>query len=161
MSRAMRGGIGFSLFVLLIGGCRALSTAGTPRNPAIRTYDRDFGDEINAYSDSLIDAGRHVFRRETFGSEDFWGGQLRLHEAILGGKRGGVGPGLTARQAMALVLKVDVDQLPKILGAAIQGGSVSLDEEKTTLELLKAGAVVGIKGFFDDPKDDLKLTSIG
>jgi hypothetical protein len=141
--------------------CHHLSTKGTPQNRAVRTYDGDFGDEINKYGGSLIDAGRHVFRRETFGSEDFWGGQLRLHEAILGAERGGVGPGLTARQALQLGLKVDVDQLPKILGAAIRGGSVSLDKEKTTLELLKAGAVVGVKGFFNDPKDSLKLTSIG
>ena len=142
-------------------GCRAISTRGTPQNPAVRRYESDFGDEINAYSDSMIDRGRQIFRRETFGSEAFWGGQLRLHEAISGERHHGVGPGLTARQALALGLKVDVDQLPKILGAAIKGGSVSLDNVTTTLELLKAGAVVGVKGFFDDPKDGMHLTSVG
>ncbi|MGQ0560636.1 MAG: hypothetical protein ACT443_02030 [Gemmatimonadota bacterium] len=141
--------------------CRAISTRGTPQNPAVRQYESDFGDEINAHSDSMIDRGRHVFRRETFGSEDFWGGQLRLHEAIGGERHHGVGPGLTARQALALGLKVDVDQLPKILAAAIRGGSVSLDNVTTTLELLKAGAVVGVKGFFDDPRDGMHLTSVG
>ena len=150
---------------LVIGGtlmsCRAISTAGTPQNPAVRTYDEDFGDQINAYSDSMLDAGRNVFRRETFGSEDFWGGQLRLHEAIGGERHYGVGPGLTARQALDLGLKVDVDQLPKILAAAVRGGSVSLDNVTTTLELLKAGAVIGVKGFFEDPKDGMHLTSIG
>ena len=147
--------------IAAIYGCRAISTEGTPRNPAVRQYDSDFGDEINAYSDSMIDRGREIFRRESFGSEDFWGGQLRLHEAIGGERHHGVGPGLTARQALALGLKVDVDQLPKILGAAIKGGSVSLDNVTTTLELLKAGAVVGVKGVFNDPNDGMHLTSVG
>lgn len=141
--------------------CHHLSTEGTPQNPAVRRYGHDFGNAINANADSMIDAGREIFRRETFGDEDFWGGQLRLHQAIAGERHGGVGPGLTARQALALGLKVDSDQLPKILTAAIRGGSVNLDAVGTTIELLKAGAVVGVKGFFDDPKDRMRLTSVG
>lgn len=142
-------------------GCRHLSTAGTPQNKAVRTYGRDFGDEINAYSDSMIDRGREIFRRETFGDQAFWGGELQLHDAISGEHHHGVGPGLTARQALDLGLKVDVDQLPKIVGAAMKGGSVSLDNVTTTLELLKAGAVVGVKGYFEDPQDRMHLTSVG
>src|ERR1051325_1803986 len=30
----------------------------------------------------LLDQGRQIFRFDTFGDEDFWGDQLRLHEAI-------------------------------------------------------------------------------
>ena len=150
-----------ALLLAALAGCHHLSTSGTPQNRAVRTYDSDYGDAINANASREIDEGREIFRRDDFGDEAFWGGQLQLHKAILGEKRGGVGPGLTARQALALGLKVDVDQLPKILGQAIKGGSVSLDEEKTTLELLKAGAVVGVKGYFDDKSDGLKLTSVG
>jgi mono/diheme cytochrome c family protein len=102
-----------------------------------------------------------VFRHDTFGSEDFWGGQVRLHEPIAGEKRGGKGPGLTPHQALALGLKVDSDAVPKVLLEVIKGRSVSLDEQKTTLELLKADAVVGVKGFFKDPEDGLRLTAIG
>ena len=153
--------LGLIAIAAIAFSCRHISTSGTPQNPAVDEYESDFGDEINAYSDSLIDRGRQIFRRETFGSEEFWGGQLRLHEAIGGERHHGVGPGLTARQALALGLKVDVDQLPKILSAALKGGSVSLDNVTTTLELLKAGAVVGVKGFFNDPNDGLHLTSVG
>ena len=32
----------------------------------------------------LISDGKQIFRFDTFGDEDFWGGQLRLHEAIEG-----------------------------------------------------------------------------
>jgi hypothetical protein len=151
----------WALMACSVVSCRAISTSGTPQNEAVDAYEGDFGDEINEYSQALIDDGREVFRRNTFGSEDFFGGELRLHEAINGEERGGVGAGLTARQALDLGLKVDVDQLPGILVEAIQGGSVSLDEVDTTLELLKAGAVVGVEGFFDDPNDDLRLTSVG
>jgi hypothetical protein len=109
----------------------------------------------------MIDRGRQVFRYDTFGSEDYWGGQLKLHQAIAGSKRHGVGAGLTPHQALAAGLKVDLDKVPKALGEVLKGGSVSLDEEKTTLELLKADAVVGVKGVFDDPDDGLHLTSVG
>ena len=30
----------------------------------------------------LLSEGKQIFRFDTFGDEDFWGGQLRLHEAI-------------------------------------------------------------------------------
>ena len=152
------------LAVLVIYGfvsCRSLSTRGTPVNPAVRAYEGDFGEAVASTGENLWEDGRRVFRRETFGSEDFWGGQLQLHEVINGEERGGVGPGLTARQALALGLKVDIDHLPSILVQAIRGGSVSLDAVTTTLELLKADAVVGVRGFFDDPGDPLRLTSIG
>jgi len=106
----------------------------------------------------MLKEGRKIFRYDTFGSEDFWGGQLRLHEAIAGEKHGGVGPGVTARQALQLGLKVDVGALPKILLEAIRGRSVDLDKVETTLELLRANAVVGVTGFFDKDK---RMTAMG
>ena len=130
-----------------------------PRNPAVKNIPGRPDIEENA--SRMVDRGRQVFRHDTFGSEDFWGGQLKLHQAISGAERHGVGKGLTPHQALALGLKVDFDAVPNVLGQVLQGGSVSLDKEKTTLELLKADAVVGVKGFFDDPNDPLHLTSVG
>src|SRR5207248_8246210 len=69
------------------------------------------------------------------------------------------GAGVTARQALQLGLKVDIGALPKILVEAIRGRSVDLDNVETTLELLRANAVVGVTGFFD--KDTKRLTSLG
>ena len=40
--------------------------------------------------------GRGAFRFDNFGNEDFWGGALRLHEAIAGAANGGVGAGLSS-----------------------------------------------------------------
>lgn len=109
----------------------------------------------------MMDTGCKIFRYETFGDEDFWGGKLRLNEAIAGAKFKGVGAGLTPHQALEAGLKVDVAAVPKLLMEVMGHGSASLDQEKTTLELLKANAVVGVKGFFDDPKDGMHLTSVG
>ena len=47
-----------------------------------------------------MDEGRRTFRDDTFGDEAFWGGQLRLHRAIVGQKLGGVGPGLSPKAAL-------------------------------------------------------------
>ena len=53
---------------------------------------------------NMLDAGRHTFRFDTFGDEGFWGGTIRLHEAIEGGRFGGVGPGVSPRAALAVGL---------------------------------------------------------
>ena len=40
--------------------------------------------KIRDYAARLVREGRDIFRFDTFGSEAFWGGGLRLHEAIAG-----------------------------------------------------------------------------
>jgi hypothetical protein len=96
--------------------------------------------------------GREIFRHDAMGSEAFWGEQLRLHQAIAGEKNGGVGPGLTARAALEVGLKVDREKLPGTLADAIRAGRVDLDRAETTLELLRADSVIGVKAFFDGEK---------
>jgi hypothetical protein len=130
-------------------------------NPAVEAEKKDVqshSDEVENYADKMVKEGREIFRYDTFGSEDFWGGKLRLHEAVLGEKQGGVGPGLAAKAALEVGLKVDIGKLPKILGEVIQTGHVSLNHPETTLELLRADSVVGVKGIFDEQK---KMTAIG
>jgi hypothetical protein len=84
--------------------------------------------------------GRQIFRFDTFGSEAFWGGSLRLHEAIAG---------LSPRAALAAGLKVDVDVLPAAIVGALQRNEVNLDDPAVTLTLLRGNAVIGVTGFFD------------
>jgi hypothetical protein len=131
-------------------------------NPAVSTEKRDvdaWSHDIHENSERLLREGREIFRYDTFGSEAFWGGKLRLHEAIAGSEHGGVGPGVTAHQALQLGLKVDIAKLPRILGEAIRGGHVSLEKVDTTLELLRADAVVGVKAF--KGADGKTITSVG
>jgi hypothetical protein len=106
----------------------------------------------------LISEGRQIFRFDTFGDEDFWGGQLRLHEAIEGEQFGGVGPGVSPETALAVGLKVDVAALPEGLRKQLKKGQVDLTDPAVTLALLKLNAVVGVTGFFND---DGSLRSMG
>lgn len=97
----------------------------------------------------VLAEGQAIFRFDTFGDEAFWGGQLRLHEAIAGEANGGVGPGVSPRTALGVGLKVDVDALPAGVIDALRRNQVDLDDPATTLALLRADSVVGVKGFFD------------
>ena len=117
-----------------------------------------FGLAAARQSADLIAEGKQIFRYDTFGDEDFWGGQLRLHEAIEGAQFGGVGPGVSPETALAVGLKVDVDALPRSLRKQIKAGQVDLTDPATTLALLQLNAVVGVTGFFND---DGSLRSIG
>lgn len=120
---------------------------------------RAFLDErINENAQIMVDSGRNIFRFDSFGSEDFWGGRLRLHEAIAGSANGGVGPGLTPTAALQAGLKVDATALPAALVAQMRRGEVDLNDPATTLALLQLNAVVGVKGVFD--AND-RLTSVG
>jgi cytochrome c peroxidase len=143
-----------------ITGCEARqadakATQAATADPAAQ---QDFDDEIQANAKRMMEEGKQIFRFDTFGSEDFWGGKLRLNDAIAGEKNGGVGAGVSPRTALSLGLKVDAEALPAELVAQIRAGAVNLDDPATTLALLKLNAVVGVTGFFDP---DGKLRSVG
>jgi hypothetical protein len=104
---------------------------------------------IRANALHSIENGREIFRYDTFGSEAFWGGVLRLHDAIQGEAFGGVGPGVSPNTALAVGLKVDLAKLPRSLQRSILRGEVDLDDPATTLALLQLDAVVGLRGSFD------------
>jgi hypothetical protein len=106
----------------------------------------------------MLEEGKRIFRFDTFGSEDFWGGKLRLHEAIAGAKNGGVGGGVSPKTALSLGLKVDADAIPAALAAQIKAGKVDLDDPATTVALLKLNSVVGVTGVFSP---EGKLRSMG
>jgi hypothetical protein len=102
--------------------------------------------------------GRKTFRFDTFGDTVFWGDTLKLHQAIAGEKLGGVGPGVSPKTALAVGLKVDVDALTPDLVRALKKGQVNLDAPASTQALLKANAVIGVKGVFNA---NGRMTSIG
>src|SRR5215831_6287125 len=106
----------------------------------------------------LVSQGKQTFRSDTFGDQSFWGGTLGLNKTIEGAKHGGIGPGLSPKEALALGLKVDVNALPKSLQQAIQNGQVDLNDPGVTLALLKLNAVIGVKGIFDSNGN---LASVG
>ena len=125
--------------------------------PAPVAHAAGYNRQIDDNAARMLKEGRDIFRYDTFGSEDFWGGKLRLHEALAGEKLGGVGKGVSPKAALELGLKVDAEAIPADLAAKIKAGQVDLDDPATTAALLKLNAVVGVTGFFDGEK----LKSIG
>ncbi len=115
-------------------------------------------DPIALNAQRMIDEGRKTFRYDTFGDEAFWGDTLKLHRAIEGAAKGGVGAGVSPKTALSVGLKVDVDALPASAIDGLKQGKVDLDSIDTTLLLLQLNAVVGVKGVFDASKN---LTSMG
>jgi len=115
---------------------------------------------VDAHAERLLEEGRKAFRFDTFGDEAFWGGELRLHDAIQGEEFGGVGAGLSPRTALGLGLKVDLDALSGGLAQRIRQGRVDLDDPATTLALLRLDAVVGVTGFFDERGERLQAVGI-
>jgi hypothetical protein len=140
-------GLGLAAVALLSAGLVAQHGHGT-HVPAAMKKD----------AVALLREGRETFRFETFGDEDFWGGQLKLHEAIAGATNGGVGTGLPPKTALGLGLKVDSEALTPALQHALASGSLDLMDPANTLVLLRANAVVGLTGFFDAQGN---ITSIG
>jgi hypothetical protein len=116
--------------------------------PSVVAQRPNAPDPVLRNARELLLEGRQTFRDDTFGDEEFWGGTLRLHEAIAGARLGGVGSGVSPSSALAVGLKVDFDALPLSLRRALRRGEVDLEDPATTLVLLQLGAVVGVTGFF-------------
>src|SRR4030095_6593434 len=136
----------------VVGVVAGFTSSGDGQSRQASTSEKarsEWDNQIDRNSKQMLADGRRIFRDDTFGDEGFWGGTLRLHEAILGEKLGGVGPGLSPKQALAAGLKVDSNRLPKSVIDAIGQGTVNLDDPATTVELLRANAVLGIHGVFD------------
>src|SRR6185295_6383547 len=112
--------------------------------PAANAIDR----RAEADAQAMLERGRWVFRNATFRSQAFFGGVLRLHEAVAE---------VPPRTALAVGLKVDADAVPPGVLA-----SADLDDPATTLALLKLNAVVGVRGDFGgDPAVRGGLKSLG
>jgi cytochrome c peroxidase len=157
----MNGRLLVSFFIVgLIAFVTSSVLQGQPQERPISSTTRSSGydRQIQDNAARMLKEGQQIFRFDTFGSEDFWGGKLGLHEAIAGEKLGGVGKGVSPKDALALGLKVDAEALPADLVAKIKANEVNLDDPATTAELLKLNAVVGVTGFFEP---DGKLRTMG
>jgi hypothetical protein len=124
---------------------------------SVRTLSKSLDAAIADSALQSIEKGRATFRFDTFGDEVFWGDTLNLDATIAGAANGGIGPGLSPKQALGLGLKVDVDALPAALTDQLRARTVNLDDPAVTIELLRLNAVVGVKGFVSNGM----LTSVG
>ncbi len=135
------------VFVLAVVAWATQSPGQKDGKSSVANYNND--EQIQNNAKRMLEEGAKIFRFDTFGSEDFWGGKLRLHESLAGEKLGGVGNGVSPNAALGLGLKVDAEALPADLVAQITAGKVDLDDPATTAALLKLNAVVGVTGFFN------------
>src|SRR5215475_14648509 len=118
-----------SLLLVVAIACTT-KPGGVDTNPAAALAQQaprqSFQDKIERNAKEMLEEGKKIFRFDTFGSEDFWGGKLKLHQAIAGEKLRGKGPGLSPEQALKLGLKVDVDAIPNDVAEALNKGKVDL-----------------------------------
>ena len=142
-----------------IAGLSGLLLASTLIPASAQKGGNEYDEAAAEQAARYLEEGREIFRFDTFGSEDFWGGKLKLHEAIAGEANGGVGPGISPEKALELGLKVDINAIPPDVAAALGRGEVDLTDPASTLVLLKADAVVGVTGFFGE--DGETLTAVG
>ncbi len=152
--------------VFVLSGCKDdkhdVVTNTVVVDGGVMPCDNDASTVTGSAAARLSDEGRQTFRFDTFGDEAFWGDTLKLHQAIAGGDAGGVGTGVSPKTALSVGLKVDVDALPAEVVTALKAGQVNLDDPATTLTLLKANAVVGVKGIFGGAEGGADtLTSMG
>ncbi|MBA3755601.1 MAG: hypothetical protein H0X02_04965 [Nitrosomonas sp.] len=93
-----------------------------------------------------IQAGREVFRFETFGNEGFWTDAMRLPQGMKDEK-------FTPMQALQAGLHVDVDaldvEMKKALATELETdlspeNAPMLNDPKTTVKLIEANAVIGV-----------------
>src|SRR4051812_9971755 len=99
-----------------IVACGAVLLLGVQANrPVSQPVVLGFDKQVEQNRTEMFNEGKQIFRFDTFGDEAFWGGSLRLHQAISGEKNGGVGPGVSPKTALSVGLKVDADALPPAL----------------------------------------------
>src|SRR5688572_23281827 len=147
MARGRRHILGVGVIVVVVGS--AAWAVQAAREQSAPSAAQDFDAQIQSNAQRMLEEGKKIFRFDTFGSEDFWGGQLRLHEAIVGQKLGGVGSGVSPKLGLCLAVKVAAGALPADLVAAIKAGKVNMDDPASTVALLKANAVVGVTAFLN------------
>ena len=145
--------------IILLVGVSVAMVYSLDRGRAQRTdKESAFDRQISENSRRMFEEGKQIFRYDTFGDEAYWSDKLKLHQAIQGSKFGGVGPGVSPKNALAVGLKVDMDALPADLVEKIKKGEVNLDDPATTLALIKLESVLGVKGTFNK---DGSLKAVG
>src|SRR5262245_36336803 len=100
-----------------------------------------------------VDKGERIFRFDTFGDEQLWTDELKLHRVI----ESSIDP----QTAMGLGLKIDVDALPDRLKQALKNKEVDLTDPAVTVGLIRLNAVVGIVGDVEKVQGENRLKSVG
>jgi mono/diheme cytochrome c family protein len=128
----------FTLVVALL----ALSACMSSARPDLRSTESHLPPITKPNDTAEVQAGKHVFRFDTFGDERFWTNTAHLNDVIQ--------QAVSPKVAFSVGLKVDAAALPPDLIAAIKAGQVNLNSPATTVALIRLNAVVGVIGKVDD-----------
>lgn len=111
---------------------------------------------LRTVSGDSVARGREVFMFETFGNETFFGDFVGLHEPL---------NQVPPAAAVSLGVQVDLTRAPQgivdvLTGDDFAAKQAALQDPAVTRALIKADAVIGVKGFYDDPASD-RMSSAG
>ncbi len=109
---------------------------------------------LKAVTGDAVERGREVLMSETFGNESFFGGVLGLHTLL---------EKVDPVTAVSLGVQVDLTRTPQpiidvMTGDDLAAKDAALKDPATTLALLKADAVIGVRARFDEAGN---ITSAG
>ncbi len=134
-----------SAAVLVLAGCAPRQSDRSPGGTEASDGPSNVGTPVPR-EDGDADAGRDVFRFETFGNERFWTDAVRLPAGMMAAK-------VTPLQALQLGLHIDVDALDPATRRTLKEqlradpsgkSSALLNDPKTTIAAINANAVIGM-----------------
>lgn len=120
-----------------------------PSAPRLLAPESHRIDQVTLHAVRSIERGRLHFRYDPFGSRLFFSDALGLNEALAR---------VSPRDALALGVKVDADNLPPAVVRAIRHGEVDLDDPAVTRLLFERFAVVGVVA---NVTEDGRLENLG
>ncbi len=112
---------------------------------------------LKTVSGPEVARGEHLYFNETWGAEVMWTDRFRLNELL------NVVP---PADAVALGVQVDIRKVPQLIADVLLGDDfaakqAALQNPAITQALIKADAVVGVRGQFNDPNDPNLITRVG
>ena len=119
----------------------------TKDTTSFRVVDRT----LQAMTGASVARGQDIFLHETFGNEAFFGDVIKLHDLL---------NNLKPVDAVGVGVQIDLTQVPQSIVAVLTGNDLAakqsaLQDPAVTRALIKAGAVVGVKGVYNDPSSDM------
>lgn len=98
---------------------------------------------LQARSGSTVEHGRDLYFDETWGDEAFWGDRFKLHEVL---------NTVIPTQAVGIGVQIDVTKVPQpivdvLVGKDFAAKQSALNDAAITRALIKADAVIGVRGY--------------